>query len=296
MIFESLIGHTPMVEVRPNLYLKLEYANITGSVKDRAALEMILDAENRGFLRPGGTIIEATSGNMGISLAAIAAKRGYSCAIVMPDSMSLERRQMIAAYGAKIVLTAGSQGMAGAVEAAQDLLRQTSGSWCPDQFANPANALAHYRTTGPEIWSQTEGKVDIFVAGVGTGGTITGNARYLKERNPNVRIVAVEPASSPLLSKGNTGSHGIQGIGPNFIPKVLDMQLVDEVFCVTDEQAKKAAHVLAAGEGLLCGISSGAAFHAAEQLAEQNPDKVVVTLLPDSGNRYLSAGIYGSNE
>lgn len=291
MNFESLIGHTPMVSVRPNLLLKLEYTNLTGSVKDRAALEMILDAERRDYLKPGSTVIEATSGNMGISLAAIAAARGYRCIIVMPDSMSQERRQMIASYGAKIVLTPGSQGMAGAVAAAEDLLRQTPGIWCPNQFANPANAHAHYRTTGPEIWTQTEGRVDFFVAGVGTGGTITGVARYLKEQNPDVRIVAVEPAASPLLSGGKAASHGIQGIGPNFIPQILDMSLVDEVFHVSDREAIEAARRLAAGEGLLVGISSGATYHAASMLAQQCPNKNVVTLLPDSADRYRSIGL-----
>lgn len=291
MNFESLIGHTPMVSVRPNLLLKLEYTNLTGSVKDRAALEMILDAEARGLLLPGGTIVEATSGNMGISLAAIAAGRGYRCVIVMPDSMSAERRQMIASYGAEIVLTPGSQGMAGAVAVAEDLLRQTPGIWCPNQFANPANTHAHYRTTGPEIWAQTEGRVDVFVAGVGTGGTITGVARYLKEQNPNVRIVAVEPAASPLLSDGKAGSHGIQGIGPNFIPQILDMSLVDEVCPVTDQEAIAATRRLAAGEGILVGISSGAAYHAASMLAQQCPNKTVVTLLPDSADRYRSLGL-----
>ena len=290
MNFDSLIGHTPMVSVRPNLLLKLEYTNLTGSVKDRAALEMILDAERRGFLKPGSTVIEATSGNMGISLAAIAAARDYRCIIVMPDSMSQERRQMIASYGAEIALTPGIQGMAGAVAAAEDLLLQTPGSWCPDQFANPANAHAHYRTTGPEIWAQTEGMADVFVAGVGTGGTITGVARYLKEQYPNIRIVAVEPAASPLLSGGKAGSHGIQGIGPNFIPQILDMSLVDEVFRVTDQEAISAACGLA-GEGLHCGISSGAAYHAASMLARQCPNKTVVTLLPDSADRYRSIGL-----
>ncbi len=291
MKLDLLIGNTPLMQVRTNLYLKIEYTNMTGSVKDRAAFEMILDAERNHRLRTGSTIIEPTSGNMGISLAAIAAARGYGCIIVMPDSMSEERQKMIRAFGAQVVLTPGSQGMAGAVDKARLLTAQTPNSWMADQFSNPANASAHYCTTGPEIWAQTRGKADIFVAGVGTGGTITGTARYLKEQNPQVRIVAVEPAGSPLLSQGRAGSHSIQGIGANFIPKVLDLSLVDEVRTVTDEEAMAAARALA-GEGLLAGISSGAAFHVANLLARQYPDKNIVTILPDSGNRYLSTGLY----
>ena len=292
MLLDSLIGNTPMVALWPNLFLKLEYTNLTGSVKDRAALEMILDAEKHGFLKPGSTVIEPTSGNTGISLAAIAAGRGYRCIIVMPDSMSPERRQLMVAYGAEVVLTPGKQGMNGAVAVAQRLLQQNPGAWMADQFSNPANARAHYLTTGPEIWQQTHGKVDIFVAGVGTGGTITGAGRYLKEHNPSLQIVAVEPASSPLLSEGWAGSHGIQGIGPNFIPEVLDQALLDAIVPVSDQDAFDAARRLAAGEGLLCGISSGAAFYAARQLAAQNSDKNVVTILPDSGSRYLSSGLF----
>lgn len=292
MNFHMLIGNTPLAAIPPNLFVKIEYTNMTGSVKDRAALEMILDAENRRILRPGGTVIEPTSGNTGISLAAICAKRGYRCVIVMPDSMSIERRCLIAAYGAEVVLTPGIEGMAGAVARAQELARQIPNSFIPDQFSNPANPLAHYRTTGPEIWAQTQGKVDIFVAGVGTGGTITGVARYLKEKDLNIRIVAVEPAGSPLLSQGRAGSHGIQGIGANFVPRVLDRSLIDDIVTVADGEAIAAARNLAAGEGLLCGISSGAAYHAARQLAQANPDKTVVTLLPDAGNRYLSAGLF----
>lgn len=292
MLLDSLIGNTPMVALWPNLFLKLEYTNLTGSVKDRAALEMILDAEKHGFLKPGSTVIEPTSGNTGISLAAIAAGRGYRCIIVMPDSMSPERRQLMVAYGAEVVLTPGKQGMNGAVAVARQLLQQNPGAWMADQFSNPANARAHYLTTGPEIWQQTHGKVDIFVAGVGTGGTITGAGRYLKEHNPSLQIVAVEPASSPLLSEGWAGSHGIQGIGPNFIPEVLDQALLDAIVPVSDQDAFDAARRLAAGEGLLCGISSGAAFYAARQLAAQNSDKNVVTILPDSGSRYLSSGLF----
>ena len=291
MNFDFPIGNTPLLGVLPNLSVKIEYTNMTGSVKDRAALEMILDAQQRNILHPGSTIIEPTSGNTGISLAAISAKLGYRCIIVMPDTMSIERRKLIQAYGAQVVLTPGAQGMAGAVAAAEELVRQTPNSWMPAQFDNPANPQAHYRTTGPEIWAQTQGQVDIFVAGVGTGGTITGVARYLKEKNPNIRIVAMEPAGSPLLSQGKVGSHGIQGIGANFIPKVLDRTLIDQICTVTNEAAITTARELAAGEGLLCGISSGAAFWAARKIAEANPDKSVVTLLPDTGMRYLSTGL-----
>ncbi len=287
---EYPIGATPIVRLRPSLFLKLEYTNMTGSVKDRAALEMILDGEKSGKLKPGGTIIEPTSGNTGISLAAIAAKRGYSCIILMPDTMSVERQQLMVAHGAQVLLTPGKLGMAGAVAAAKELLHQIDNAWLPAQFENPANPLAHYRTTGPEIWEQTQGKVDIFVSGVGTGGTITGVARYLKEQNPHVRIVAVEPASSPLLSTGVAGAHGIQGIGPNFIPGVLDLTLVDEIVPVTEKEAIAAARELA-GEGIACGISSGAAYHVASQILQANPGKTVVTILPDSAERYRSIGL-----
>ena len=291
MNFNTVIGNTPLMAAQQNLFLKLEYTNLTGSVKDRAALAMVLDAQQQGVLRPGGTIIEPTSGNMGISLAAISTRLGYRCIIVMPETMSIERRKLIRAYGAQVVLTPGEQGMSGAVAKAEELAGQMPDSFVPDQFSNPANPLAHYRTTGPEIWAQTGGKVDVFVAGVGTGGTITGVARYLKEQNPRIRIVAVEPASSPLLSQGRAGGHRIQGIGANFVPPVLDRSLLDEIFPVTDEEAFSAARCLA-GQGLLCGISSGAAFYAARQLALASPDKTVVTLLPDTGNRYLSAGLF----
>ena len=291
MRFEDLIGSTPLYQVEHNLFLKLEYTNLTGSVKDRAALEMILDGERRGILKSGSTIVEPTSGNTGISLAAIAAQRDYGCIIVMPDSMSLERRQMMASYGAEVCLTPGKLGMAGAVAKAQELTEQMENAFIPSQFDNPANAMAHYRTTGPEVWAQTRGKADIFVAGVGTGGTITGTGRFLKEKNPNIRIVAVEPAKSPLLSGGQAGAHGIQGIGPNFVPKVLDVQLLDEIVPVTDEEAFAAARALA-GQGILAGISSGAAYFAAKAIAAGNPDKTVVTILPDSGSRYLSTGLY----
>ncbi len=291
MNFESLIGSTPLYPIEQNLFLKLEYTNLTGSVKDRAALEMVMDGEKRGALKPGSTIIEPTSGNTGISLAAIAAQRGYGCIIIMPDSMSIERRQMMEAFGAKIVLTSGKSGMAGSVEKARALAAQIEGAFIPGQFENPANAMAHYRTTGPEIWAQTNGRVDVFVAGVGTGGTVTGVGRFLKERNPGIRIVAVEPAKSPLLSGGQAGNHGIQGIGANFVPQVLDVSLLDEVCPVTDEEAFESARALAR-QGILAGISSGAAYHGAKKIAKANPDKNVVAILPDSGSRYLSTGLY----
>ncbi len=291
MKFEDLIGSTPLYPWEKNLFLKLEYTNLTGSVKDRAALEMILDGEKRGYLKPGSTIIEPTSGNTGISLAAIAAQRGYDCIIVMPDTMSPERRQMMAAYGANILLTPGGLGMAGAVQKAKEMAQQQHHCWIPDQFANPANAQAHYRTTGPEIWNQTEGKIDILVAGVGTGGTITGTGRFLKEKNPMVRVAAVEPAGSPLLKSGRWGSHGIQGIGANFIPEVLDRSLLDEIISVTDEEAFAGARTLAK-RGILAGISSGAAYHGAQIAAKAYPNQNVVAILPDSGSRYLSTGLY----
>lgn len=291
MNFESLIGSTPLYPIEQNLFLKLEYTNLTGSVKDRAALEMVMDGEKRGALKPGSTIIEPTSGNTGISLAAIAAQRGYGCIIVMPDSMSIERRQMMEAFGAKIVLTPGKSGMAGSVEKARALAAQIEGAFIPGQFENPANAMAHYRTTGPEIWAQTNGRVDVFVAGVGTGGTVTGVGRFLKERNPGIRVVAVEPAKSPLLSGGQAGNHGIQGIGANFVPQVLDDSLLNEVCPVTDEEAFESARALAR-QGILAGISSGAAYHGAKTIAKANPDKNVVAILPDSGSRYLSTGLY----
>ena len=290
MSLDTQIGNTPLVQLASNLFVKIEYTNMTGSVKDRAAFEMISAAEISGVLQPGGTIVEPTSGNTGISLAALAAQKGYRCIIVMPDSMSIERRQRIESYGAQVILTPRKQGMTCAVERAKQLLQQIPNAWMPGQFDNPANPLAHYRTTGPEIWAQTGGEVDVFVAGVGTGGTITGTARYLKEQNPHIRIVAVEPADSPLLSEGRAGAHGIQGIGANFVPAVLDRSLLDEIVTVTDEEAFAATRRLA-GEGLLCGISSGAAYHVARSIAAANPEKKVVALLPDSADRYRSMGI-----
>ena len=289
---DQLIGATPLIALGKNLFAKAEFLNLTGSVKDRAAKYILEDAEEKGVLSPGGTIIEPTSGNMGIALAALAAPKGYRCIIVMPDSMSAERIALMRAYGAEVVLTAGSEGMAGSIAKAHALSSTIEGSFVPSQFENPANAMAHYRTTGPEIWQQTGGNVDFFVAGVGTGGTITGTGRFLKEQDPNIRIIAVEPADSPLLSANRAGSHGIQGIGANFIPKVLDRELLDDVITVTDRQACDAARELAHRYGILTGISAGANYHAARILAEKYPNKMVVTLLPDAGTRYLSTGIF----
>ena len=273
---------------------KLEYLNPAGSVKDRVALNMILDAEEKGLLRPGATIIEPTSGNTGIGLAAIATGRGYRVIIVMPDSMSMERRILMSAYGAELVLTEGAKGMQGAIEQAEALAAQIPGSFIPGQFDNPANTEAHIRTTGPEIWEDTDGKIDIFVAGVGTGGTLTGTGRYLKERSPAIRVIAVEPAGSPLLSKGLAGPHGLQGIGANFIPKILDTSVYDEIITVTEEEAYAAGRMLGKTEGILAGISSGAALHAAMIVAArpENEGKRIVVLLPDTGDRYLSTAMF----
>lgn len=299
----QLIGGTPLLELvqiekmfnlQARLLAKLEYLNPAGSVKDRVALSMILDAEEKGLLKPGSVIIEPTSGNTGIGLAAVAAGRGYKTVIVMPDSMSAERRMLMTAYGAELVLTPGALGMSGAIEKANELASSIPGSFIPAQFDNPANPDAHYKTTGPEIFADTDGEVDIFVAGVGTGGTLTGAGRYLKEHKPSVRLIAVEPASSPLLSKGYAGTHGLQGIGANFVPAVLDRTLIDELFLVTEDEAYAAGRLLAAREGILAGISSGAALHAALVLAgkEENAGKTIVALLPDLGDRYLSTQMY----
>ena len=297
----QLIGATPLLELvgiekeyglSAKLLAKLEYLNPAGSVKDRVALAMIEDAENKGLLVPGSVIIEPTSGNTGIGLACVAAARGYRTVIVMPDSMSMERRMLMAAYGAELVLTPGALGMQGAIDEAERLAKQTPNSFIPDQFNNPANAAAHYKTTGPEIWQDTDGKVDIFVAGVGTGGTITGTGRYLKAQNPNVQVVAVEPAKSPLLSGGQAGPHGLQGIGANFIPTVLDRNIYDQVVTVTEEQAYAAGRLAGRKEGILVGISSGAALHAAIEAAKANPGKTIVVLLPDTGDRYLSTPMF----
>ena len=299
----QLVGNTPLVELTNiektqqlsgKLLAKAEFFNPTGSVKDRAALAMIEDAEISGVLAPGGVIIEPTSGNTGIGLAAIATGKGYRVIIVMPDSMSIERRMLMTAYGAELVLTEGAKGMQGAIEKAKQLQEEISGSFIPGQFDNPANPAAHKATTGPEIWQDTDGAVDIFVAGVGTGGTLTGTGSFLKEKNPNIQIIAVEPAGSPLLSKGLSGSHGLQGIGANFIPAVLDTTLYDEVFAVTEQEAYAAARNLGKQEGLLVGISSGAALHAAIEVAKrpENIGKNIVVLLPDTGERYLSTEMF----
>ena len=295
---DELIGHTPLLKAErlapgTNLLLKLEYLNPAGSVKDRAALSMIRDAEARGVLKPGSVIIEPTSGNTGIGLAAVAAVRGYRCMILMPDSMSRERISLMKAYGAEVILTPGAEGMAGAIKRAEELAAQTPGSFIAGQFVNPANAQAHYDTTGPEIWQDTEGTVDIFVAGVGTGGTVTGTGKYLKEQNSKVQIVGVEPADSAVLSGGSAGKHGLQGIGAGFIPEVLEVSILDRVITVTTEQAYAAARKLARTEGILVGISSGAALHAALMLALEHPDKTIVALLPDTGDRYLSTELFG---
>ena len=295
---EELIGETPLLELRhlhsgARVLAKLERTNPGGSVKDRVAVAMVNDAESRGILKPGATIIEPTSGNTGIGLALVAAVRGYKAIIVMPDSMSVERQKLLAAYGAQLVLTPGAEGMKGAIAKAEQLAKDIPGSFIAGQFENPANAQAHYNTTGPEIWQDTDGQVDIFVAGVGTGGTVTGTGRYLKEKNPQVQVVAVEPADSPLLSGGQAGPHGLQGIGANFIPQVLDTAVYDRVFSVTQQQAHEAARLLAQKEGILAGISSGAALHAAMEVANENPGKTIVVLLPDTGDRYLSTALFG---
>lgn len=301
---EELIGRTPLLELKATaraeqlqarVLAKLECFNPGGSAKDRAAVAMLNDAEERGILRPGAVIIEPTSGNTGIGLALVASLRGYRAIIVMPDSMSMERRRLMTAYGAELVLTEGAKGMTGAIEKAEELAKSIPNSFIPGQFVNPANAQAHFNTTGPEIWEDTEGTVDIFVAGVGTGGTITGVGRYLKSKNPNVEMVAVEPAASPVLSGGKAGPHGIQGIGANFVPEVLDRAVCDRVMTVKDEDAYAAARNFGRTEGILVGISSGAALHAAKELARlpENRGKTIVALLPDSGERYLSTTLFG---
>jgi len=300
---DQLIGKTPLLELThleeseqlsAKILAKLESFNPGGSAKDRVALNMVLDAEEKGLLKPGATIIEPTSGNTGIGLAAVAAARGYRTVIVMPDSMSMERQILMGAFGAELVLTPGAEGMSGSIAKAEELAKEIPGSFIPDQFSNPANAAAHYKTTGPEIWADTDGQVDIFVASVGTGGTITGTGRYLKEKNPNIKIVAVEPAESPLLSGGKAGPHGIQGIGANFIPKVLDTGIYDEIIPVTTEDAYATGRKLGITEGILCGISSGAALYAAMEVAKrpENAGKTVAVLLPDTGDRYLSTPMF----
>ncbi|MDE7199759.1 MAG: cysteine synthase A [Lachnospiraceae bacterium] len=300
----ELIGHTPLLEVvnyeRENnikdatILVKLEYLNPAGSVKDRIALHMIETAEKEGKLKPGGTIIEPTSGNTGIGLAAVAAARGYKAVLTLPETMSVERRRLLQAYGAELVLTEGSKGMKGAIAKAEELQASTPGSVILGQFENPANPAVHRATTGPEIWEDTDGKVDIFVAGVGTGGTVTGVGGYLKEKNPAVKVVAVEPESSPVLSGGQPGAHKIQGIGAGFVPKVLDTGVYDEIIKVSNENAFAAGRAIAVQEGVLVGISSGAALYAAGELAKrpENKGKTIVALLPDSGDRYLSTPLF----
>ena len=300
---EELIGRTPLLELarlerkeglEARILAKLEAFNPAGSVKDRVAKAMLDDAEARGALKAGGVLIEPTSGSTGIGLASVAAVRGYRVIIVMPETMSVERRQLMRAYGAEVVLTEGSKGMEGAIEKAEELAGEIPGAFIPGQFRNPANPEAHRTSTGPEIWEDTGGKVDIFVAGVGTGGTISGVGTYLKERNPKIRVVAVEPAASPVLSRGWSGSHGIQGIGAGFVPEVLDTGIYDEVIAVEDEDAFAAGRLVARTEGVLVGISSGAAVWAAVQLAKraENRGKCIVVLLADGGERYLSAGVF----
>ena len=305
-IYESvteLIGNTPLLEMKnlereeklkAKVLVKLEYFNPAGSVKDRVALNMIEDAEKKGRIRPGATIIEPTSGNTGIGLAAVAAARGYKAIFVMPETMSIERRKLLLGYGAQIVLTEGSKGMSGAIEKAAELEKETENAIVLGQFVNEANPEAHYRTTGPEIWKDTDGKADIFIAGAGTGGTVTGVGRYLKEKNPDVEVIAVEPAGSPVLSGGKAGPHGLQGIGAGFIPEILDTEIYDKVNQVKEDEAYAAARLLAAKEGILVGITSGAALHTALQEARraENTGKVIVALLPDTGERYLSTPLF----
>ena len=299
----ELIGRTPLLEVKnierekgleAKVLVKLEYFNPAGSVKDRAALSMIEEAERTGRIQPGATIIEPTSGNTGIGLASVAASRGYKAVFVMPETMSIERRKLLLGYGAKIVLTEGAKGMKGAIEKAAELEKETGNAVVLGQFVNPANPDAHYRTTGPEIWEDTEGTVDIFVAGAGTGGTVTGVGRYLKEKRPEVRVIAVEPAASPVLSGGEPGPHGLQGIGAGFVPDILDTTVYDAVSQVTEEEAYEAARLLASSEGVLVGITSGAALHTAvrEAAKPENEGKTIVALLPDTGERYLSTPLF----
>lgn len=299
----DLIGGTPILklnnyialnELPANIYAKLEYFNPAGSVKDRIAKAMIDDAEAKGALKPGAVIIEPTSGNTGIGLAAVAASKGYRIILTMPETMSVERRNLLKAYGAELVLTDGAKGMKGAIAKAEELAQQIEGGFIPSQFTNSANPTAHFNTTGPEIWEDTDGKVDIFVAGVGTGGTVSGVGKYLKSKNPNVNVVAVEPAGSPVLSKGVAGPHKIQGIGAGFVPETLDTKIYDEIIAVENEDAFATGRTLARKEGLLVGISSGAAVYAATQLAKrpENKGKNIVVLLPDTGDRYLSTPMF----
>ena len=300
---DQLIGHTPLLELvhiekeeklEAKVLAKLEYFNPAGSVKDRIAKAMIDDAEAKGLLKPGSVIIEPTSGNTGIGLASVAAARGYRIIIVMPETMSVERRQLMKAYGAELVLTEGAKGMKGAIAKADELAKELPNSFIPGQFVNPANPAVHKATTGPEIWEDTDGKVDIFVAGVGTGGTVTGTGEYLKSQNPNVKVVAVEPASSPVLSQGHAGAHKIQGIGAGFVPDVLDTKIYDEIITVENDDAFATGRLIGKHEGVLVGISSGAAVWAAIELAKrpENKGKTIVVLLPDTGDRYLSTPLF----
>ncbi|MBE7057009.1 MAG: cysteine synthase A [Ruminococcaceae bacterium] len=299
----ELVGRTPLLELTnyekkynldAKVYAKLECFNPAGSAKDRVALAMINDAEEKGILKEGSVIIEPTSGNTGIGLASIAASRGYKVILTMPDTMSIERRNLLKAYGAELVLTEGSKGMAGAIEEAERIATEISGSFIPGQFVNPANPKAHFTTTGPEIWEDLDGKIDIFVAGIGTGGTLSGVGEFLKEKNQDIKIVGVEPYDSPLLTKGEAGPHKLQGIGANFIPETLNKNIYDEIITVKNEDAFKAGNEIAKGEGLLIGITSGAAVYAAKVLAErdENKGKVIVALLPDTGERYLSSEMF----
>ncbi|MBR2453147.1 MAG: cysteine synthase A [Clostridia bacterium] len=299
----DLIGATPLrglsrykdkTDIIATILAKLEYFNPAGSAKDRIAKKMIEDAEAMGLLKPGSVIIEPTSGNTGIGLAAVSASKGYKTIFTMPETMSIERQNLLKAYGAEIILTDGKLGMSGAIQKATELAEKTKNSFIPSQFENPSNPKAHYLSTGPEIWSDTDGKVDIFVAGVGTGGTISGTGKFLKEQNPDVKIVAVEPSGSPVLSKGTSGPHGLQGIGAGFIPKALDTSVIDEIVTVTENDAYMASRTLAKHEGILAGISSGAALFAATEIAKrpENKGKIIVVLLPDTGERYMSTSLF----
>lgn len=297
MIYNNIlecIGKTPLVKMKdfPNLYAKLEMMNPAGSSKDRVALNMIEEAEKSGILKAGATIIEPTSGNTGIGLALVCANKGYKLIITMPDTMSVERQNLMKAYGATVILTPGKLGMKGSIKKAEEIKNSTENSWIPGQFTNLDNPAIHYQTTGPEIWNDLDGKVDVFVAGVGTGGTISGVGKYLKEKNKNCKVIAVEPSDSPLLSKGIAGPHGLQGIGANFIPETLNTDIYDEVVCVTTEEAYETGRRIAKEQGILVGISSGAAMYVAEKYAKENPEKNIVVLLPDSGERYLSTDMF----
>lgn len=296
-----LIGNTPLLELvniekefnlKSKILAKIEGVNIAGSVKDRVALEMINEAEKKGILKEGSVIIEPTSGNTGIGLCSVAASRGYKCIIVMPDTMSVERRQIMKAYGAEIVLSEGKKGMQGSIDKAEELAKQYPNSFIPNQFSNPSNPIAHYKTTGPEIWEQTDGQVDIFICGIGTGGTISGVGKFLKEKNPDIKIIGIEPKDSPVLTEGRSGPHGIQGIGANFVPKTLDTKIYDKIVTATTEDAYTFARLTGRKEGVLIGISSGAALWAAVEEAKENEGKNIVVLFPDLGDKYLSTPLY----